>query len=658
MKFFEELKRRNVYKVAVAYAVVAWLLIQIATQVFPFLQIPEWIIRLVIVLLALGFPIALIIAWAFELTPEGLKRTEAAEALPERKRSHAWIYIAVVSALLSLGLFFAGRYTAGEPQVALSAKSIAVLPFESLSEDKANAYFADGIQDEILTRLSKVADLKVISRTSTQKYKSAPENLREIAQQLGVTHVLEGSVQRSAGQVRVTVQLINAMNDSHLWAESYDRDLMDIFKVESEIAQKIAGTLEAKLTGREMQMMRAGGTKNPQAYDVYLQALAISHGQGQANEDKLVALCRRAVELDPDYLEAWSLLAIAEAQQYFFPNHTEAQLARVRQAAETAVRLGPDTTEAHLAMGAYEYYCLRDWDRALAELKRARELSPNDANVLLWTGLVQRRQGNFDESIASQLAATKLDPLNQDLWVNLGRSYRGQRRFNEARAMFDRALATAPNDPEIIGQKAETYLAQGDVTTAAALVKDLKFLPSDRGFGFQLLLLIFQRRFEEAEAFLEQGLQSAPETPPVFRSIARLTIAHFRLAKGETEKARALLEQAAAEFKTLRAQGDDGLLLADAYAMTEALLGHREEVERVLQANRELIRADLWALPNEDEAAARAYTALGDFDRALPLLKHALTATAAEALTPAFLKLDPFWDRVRDDPRFQELVRP
>ena len=235
--FFAELKRRNVYKVAVAYAIVGWLLIQVATQVFPFLEIPNWIVRLVIVLVAVGFPIALVIAWAFELTPEGIKRTEDVDIPAGRgSRKHTWIYVVLIGAGFSIGLFFAGRYTArnsgGAARTELPAKSIAVLPFDNLSRDPDNAYFAEGVQDEILTRLAKVADLKVISRTSTQRFKTAPDNLPQIAKQLGVMHILEGSVQKANDQVRVNVQLINALTDAHLWADTYDRKLIDIFSVE------------------------------------------------------------------------------------------------------------------------------------------------------------------------------------------------------------------------------------------------------------------------------------------------------------------------------------------------------------------------------------------------------------------------------------------
>src|SRR5213596_925836 len=281
--FFSELKRRNVYKVAVAYAVVGWLIAQIATQVFPFLEIPNWVVRLVIALVVIGFPIALVIAWAFKATPEGIKRTEVADAMPvsaaTRRKKHAWIYVVVIAAAISVTLFFLGRYTAGNKSITsvpneLPAKSIAVLPFDNLSRDPDNAYFAEGVQEEILTRLAKVADLKVISRTSTQHFKSTPDNLPQIAKQLGVAHILEGSVQKSNDQVRVNVQLINALTDAHLWADTYDRKLTDIFAVESEVAKAIADQLRAKLTGEEEQVIAAKPTDNPEAYDAYLRGLA------------------------------------------------------------------------------------------------------------------------------------------------------------------------------------------------------------------------------------------------------------------------------------------------------------------------------------------------------------------------------------------------
>jgi TolB-like protein len=289
-RFFAELKRRNVYKIAVAYAIVAWLLIQAASILFPTFEAPPWVMKIFVTAVFFGFPIALVLAWAFELTPEGIKRTNEIEP-GQSLRNRAWIYIVLSAGAISIGLFFLGRFTAGPRQFRSDIappKSIAVLPFESLSEDKANAYFAEGIQDEIMTRLAKIADLKVISRTSTQKYKSAPANLREIAEQLGVTSVLEGSVQKAADQVRISVQLVNALNDSHIWAETYDRKLIDVFQVESDVAQKIAASLEAKLTGREKQEIATVGTRDPEAYDAYLRALALRNKQGLDKREKVI----------------------------------------------------------------------------------------------------------------------------------------------------------------------------------------------------------------------------------------------------------------------------------------------------------------------------------------------------------------------------------
>src|SRR5882724_6152050 len=272
--FFSELKRRNVYKVAVAYIVAGWALSQGIAQVFPVFDVPNWVIRLIVLLISIGFPIALFLAWAFEITPVGIKRTEDVDpAFERRAKSRAWIYIVIAGALFSIGLFFLGRYSAENKTASpsgISNKSIAVLPFDNLSRDPDNAYFTEGVEDEILTQLAKVADLKVISRTSTQHFKSAPENLPAIAKQLGVMNILEGSVQKAADQVRVNVQLISAMTGAHLWADTYDRKLTDIFAVESDIAKSIAETLQAKLTGSAEHVLASKPTENPQAHELYL----------------------------------------------------------------------------------------------------------------------------------------------------------------------------------------------------------------------------------------------------------------------------------------------------------------------------------------------------------------------------------------------------
>src|SRR5881296_3716082 len=324
--FFSELKRRNVYKVAVAYAVVAWLLIQVATQVFPFFELPNWAVQVVVLAMVIGFPIAVVCSWAFEMTPEGIKLERDIDRRVTRKTGRKLTALITVVAALAAGVttfrFLHSERGNAERQPALAAeidsKSIAVLPFENLSEEKANAYFADGIQDEILTRLSKIADLKVISRTSTQHYKSAPENLPEIARQLGVAHILEGRVQKSGDAVRVNVQLIKAANDSHLWADTFDRKLNDIFSVESEVAKAIADQLRAHLSGREEQVIAAKPTDNPEAYDAYLRGLAynLKTGSTPANDLAAQKYLREAVRLDPKFALSWALLSYVDSNGY------------------------------------------------------------------------------------------------------------------------------------------------------------------------------------------------------------------------------------------------------------------------------------------------------------------------------------------------------
>ena len=424
---FTELKRRNVYKVAVAYAVVGWLLIQVATQVFPFLEIPNWMIRLVILLTALGFPVALVIAWAFELTPEGIKRTEAADAARQHSRGGVWIAVVVVAAMLSLGLFLLGRYSAGRatPQVTETPtapnpqKSIAVLPFENLSEEKANAFFADGVQDEILTDLSKIADLKVISRSSVMHYRSGLErNPRKIGEELGVAHVLEGSVQRAGNRIRVNAQLIDARNDTHLWAQTYDRDLSDVFAIQSEIAKTIADQLQAKLSPQEKSAIQRPPTSDIAAFDLYTRARNLwltAWGSSTGKDDLLQAadLLNQAVARDPSFFDAWCQLAVTEVTIYFLDwDHTPVRLTKAEVAVQTAARLRPDAGETHLALGRMRYFGYLDYKGALAELELARRSIPNDPWVVLLKGYIERRQGRWDESIRDQQRGTELDPRN------------------------------------------------------------------------------------------------------------------------------------------------------------------------------------------------------------------------------------------------------
>src|SRR5256712_2788188 len=432
--FFAELKRRNVYKVAVAYAVVGWLLVQVATQVFPFLEIPNWVVRLVIAVVMIGFPIALVIAWAFEATPEGIKRTEDVDlaAAAKQPKKHAWIYVVAVGAAFSIGLFFIGRYTgrntASTIRIELPAKSIAVLPFENLSDDKGAAYFADGIQDEILTKLASIADLKVISRTSTARYKSKPEDLRTVSQQLGVATVLEGSVQKAGDKVRVNVQLIDARADSHLWAKTYDRDIKDVFAVESEVAQEIADSLQAKLSPAEANTLAAAPTKDTAAYDLFLkgesQLRAANASLRPESFDQAIAWYQQAIARDPNFALAMARLAESRLSQHWFvETFTEAELAEVKETVEHALALAPDLAQAHVAHGLFYYYGYRQYEQALAEFGRALQLQPNNAQALEYSGYVYRRQGQWQRCLDTLKKSLEQDPRNADVAGNLAQTY-------------------------------------------------------------------------------------------------------------------------------------------------------------------------------------------------------------------------------------------
>jgi TolB-like protein/tetratricopeptide (TPR) repeat protein len=454
--FFSELRRRNVYKVAIAYAIVAWLLMQIATQVFPFLEIPNWAIRLVIMLIAIGFPIALVIAWAFELTPEGLKRTEFADELPKKPaHNRTWIYVVAIAGAISIGLFFLGRFTAAPKQSAsadLSLKSIAVLPFENLSRDPDNAYFADGIQEEILTRLSKIADLKVISRTSTQRFKSAPDNLLEIAKQLGVANILEGSVQRSADQVRVNVQLIKAATDAHLWADTFDRKVTDVFAVESEIAKAVADTLQAKLSGTEQSAITARPTENSEAHDLYLKGRYFFGKRTADDLKRAIDYFNQALAKDSNYAPAYAGLADSYVLLPQYSRESSAELfPKARAAAEKALALDNTLSEAHASLGlllatlSTSGINLRESER---EFERAIALNPNYAPAHHWYGFgVLLPLGEFDRAIAEVKRALELDPFSAIMNANLGFCYLYARRYSEAIAQFRKAAELDPSSP-------------------------------------------------------------------------------------------------------------------------------------------------------------------------------------------------------------------
>jgi TolB-like protein/thioredoxin-like negative regulator of GroEL len=635
--------------------------------VFPVFDIPKGVIRVIVLLIIIGLPIAVVLAWMFELTPHGIRRAETADAMPTApgQKKHVWIYVVVIGAAISVALFFLGRYTAGNKTGAASAdnllaKSIAVLPFESLSEEKSNGYFADGIQDEILARLSKISDLKVISRTSTQKYKSAPNNLREIAQQLGVANILEGSVQKAGDQVRITVQLINALKDDHLWADTYDRKLDNIFGVESEVATAIAGSLQAKLTGSEQRALAMQPTDNVAAYDAYLRGLALAAaGNAEDNWRPAVAAYAEAVRIDPRFALAWANLASRRSTLYFFGDDIAENTAdAIKQAADTALRLQPDLGEAWVAQGDYRYHVLRDFPGALQAFDEARKRLPNDAQVMLARARVLLRMGRWEEARSNLERATQLDPRNLSLLGQRASFLQEMRRFAEARAVLDQALLVAPpGNTLFIAEKADTYLSEGRFDAAAKLVDPLPLDLKDASvYWVKVALLWVQRRFDAAIAAWQARLPKpgAPLTSQQTRLAVRLGYA--QLSVGQATAARPLFERVIRALKptpTSAVRVDDTglpMVLASAYA------GIAEKQAALDQARQafELYHDDAVRRPLAEATLAQVQAWFGDTDAAMAALPHLLQVLSG--VMPGDLQMDPRWDPLRKDPRFQKLI--
>jgi TolB-like protein/Flp pilus assembly protein TadD len=672
--FFAELKRRNVYKVAVAYAVASWLLIQVATQVFPFFEIPNWAVRLVVLILIAGFPVALVFSWAFEITPEGIKRESEIESDKSvthhtgRKIVALTIVLAVVAiGLLAYQLWGPKRSTSAQKNVPtenaapVSEKSIAVLPFDNLSDDKSNAYFAEGIQDEILTRLSKIAALKVISRTSTQKYKSAPDNLRDIGKQLGVAHIVEGSVQKIANAVHVNVQLIRVANDEHLWAESYNRKLDDVFAVEGEVASAIADQLNAKLSGTEQKAVTDKPTQNAAAYDAYLRGLAIEHTQyGYEFYQKAARSYVEAVQLDPNFAVAWARLAVLRS--FLFFNAVDANTntpGAVKEAADRAMALAPEAGESWIAQGAYRYRVLRDFAGAVNAYKQAQTRLPNNSYLLQNLAFVQRRLGLWQEAEATFKKALELDPRDFQLLGSLGGEfYAYLRRFDDARAFMDRALEISPDSASVRGSKAVTLQNEGRLAEAA---EELARIPADVTEDFVLSPRInqamYERHFDTAISVIERKLSSLPagQPPDSIVEFALVQRGFCQQWMGRDEEARRSFSRAIEAIKPK----PDTPVPADANGTPNTLAlayaGLGEKAKALEQAHRAVkdYETDAVNKPAAEVALAQIQARFGDHDAAIAALPHLLEVPAG--LTIANLKLDPFWDPLRKDPRFQKL---
>ena len=687
-KIFGELKRRNVYKVAAAYAVVLWLLIQIATQVFPFFEIPNWTVRLVVLLLMLGFPVALILAWVFELTPEGIKRTE--DVSPDESIRHRTgrrivgitVTLAVIAAAL-LAFRLSRSFneltsrqgaTTTDSQSASSAipeKSIAVLPFENLTGDKEKAYFADAFQDEILARLSKIADLKVISRTSTQHYKTAPQNLPEIAKQLGVAYILEGSVQKSGDSLRVNVQLIRAADDSHLWGDVLDRKSTDIFAVESEVAKAIADQLRAKLTGKEEEIIAAKPTDNPEAYDAYLRGLAYTLKTGGLTPAKSLGAqkyLREAVHLDAKFALAWALLLYVDALGYITQSlqPTAGLREETREAAERALTLQPDLGEALMAKGYYYYGCLKDYDSAVRYFEQARTFLPNNSRIPESLAYVARRQGQWDQSESHFNEAERLDPRNANLLTQHVLSYIILRRFPEALRKLDQVLNITPDDIDTVALKAVIVQANGDLPQASALLKPLR-PPPDAPFILELQVYqaILERRPEEMIVRLKEMLAKPDPALGFYNGELRFWLGWAQEVAGDNAAAKESWEEARNELELfLKAQPENFALIQD-LALTNMGLGNKVDALALVERDKAVNPTGKDAMygPFSTEALASDRSPLRrDGPRHRGLKRTALDSDPGpfglgSSYHPALLRTRPLmFDPVRNDPRFQKLT--
>jgi len=656
--FFEEVQRRKVYRVAAAYIIAAGFIIQIGSAVFPAWELPNWAFRLVVVLLLIGFPIALILAWAYDVTPQGIRATPTPSTPGSHRRRNVIMLIAIgVAISAAAGFFLLPRVSARKID-----KSIAVLPFQNLSDEKENAYFADGIQDDILTNLSKIGDLKVISRMSVMSYRGdGVRNAREIGKALGVGSLLEGSVRRVGNRVRVSVQLINADNDEHIWAEEYDRDLTDVFAIQTDLAQKIASSLQAKLSPNEKERLDRQPTQNSDAYLLFIQAHDYANRPEHIRGDLLKAeeLLEQAIKLDPKFAAALAELSRVESSIYHSFEPTQARREKARLNADESLRLQPNLPEGRLALGFSYYYGDRDYERALAEFEIAKRDLPNQAEAYFAIGAIQRRQGKWAESNANLEKASALDPKNLSILINLAYSYMRLRDFDAAKKTLDRATVVAPQSWATLGLKA--YLAiisRGDL---AGTEKEMSSLPEDVDPNGMVTwarswVLMLQRKFPEALAAVRKFpgeiliVESAGPIPKAFLE------GIIYLLQGNKDKAQPALEHALLVSEQLlrdapedpRRHAQHGFILAALGRKQEAIAEGKRAVDLLPESQ------DAFDGPLGVGALAEIYACTGESDEALRLIDHLLGTPSG--VTIPLLKLDPVWDPLRKDPRFQALI--
>jgi TolB-like protein/Flp pilus assembly protein TadD len=678
--FLTELKRRKVYKVAVAYAIVAWLLIQAASILFPTFEAPRWVMKVFVTAVILGFPVALIMAWAFELTPEGLRRSEeiAPRESNTRKAGSKWTAVIVTAAVLAAALLAfqfvrTRRSPAIEPPKQTSPtatldKSVAVMPFENLSSDKENAFFAQGIQDEIITTLSKISGLRVISRTSTARYNSAPENLPEIARQLRVSNVLEGSVQKVGDRVHINVQLIQADTDAHLWAQSYDRQLTDIFSVEAEVAKSIADSLQATLSPQEKARVETKPTTNADAYVLYLRGRDYQTRPDNLLQDfrSAINLYDQAIKLDPKFALAHARLSATTSNVYHFYEPTETWKQKAHAEALESLRLQPNLGEGHLALGLYHYYMEGDYEAALRELGLAADALPNDGDVGLYTAAVERRRGKWTQALAAYQHAEEIDPRNSVMLYDASQTYFGLRDWRTAAERMDRVLALFPDSFNVKIQRAYIeFFWKGSTAPIKAALESLppNFDPDGVVTFARWDVSLIDRDVvaaEKALAACQLDTIASQTGVPLPKSYLQACV---DLVRGDPAKARTEFEAARPSIEKIVVNSpQDGTRRAQ-LGLLYAFLGRKEDALREGQRAMELkpITHDVIEGAVVEDFYALTCARLGETDKAISRIERLLTTPFAvdyadESITLSDLRQRWEWDPLRKDPRFQKIL--
>jgi TolB-like protein/Flp pilus assembly protein TadD len=672
--FFAELKRRHVYRAGVIYAMVSWLLIQIATQVFPFFEIPHSVVRLIILILVLGFPIALALAWAFELTPEGIVKTD--ELPPEK--SHPWranrrldfVIIGLLAVAIVFLLFFRiAPLHKPTPLAGVPPKSIAVLPFENIGDDKENAFFADGIQDDILTSLAKIGDLKVISRTSVMQYRgTVNRNTREIGGALGVANLLEGSVRRERNHVVVNVQLIDARDDRHVWADRYDRTLEDSLGLQGELATEIAQTLHATLSPEEKEQVARKPTENADAYVLYLRAFELEHGPDTLLQDYKIAdeLYTQAIALDPAFALAHAHLASTSAEIFHFHEPLDSWKTKARSEAAEALRLQPDLAEGHFALGQCLYWMDENYEAALQELAIAARLAPNNADVGVLVAAIQRRQGRWQESLDAYQRIEKLDPQNPNIVRNLVFTNTALRRWPEAARAAERWRAMAPDS--LVAKIQAGYVDfwwKGDTRSLKNLLASVPVGTDPDGMitACRWESALIDRDFDAAENALQNSpLESVDylnggSTPKTFLAGCVL------LARGDAAAATPLFDQARVKFEAAAQESPNIAECRANLGLVYAFLGRKEDA---IREGRRAVELKPESKDAYDGAIISCYLALiyarvGEPDLAFPLIERLLKTPGAVdstdySITRNDLRRRWEWDPLRNDARFEKLI--